>query len=784
MKLYLFVILCFGGMGVFAQSWMPGYEFRKKITFDKTKIEGDFIGSAPKVELDVPDFPVLVELQDEAFKYRTVSSCDGIVYDVMGRNVAFATAAAPGVKLSFQIESYDPVLGKYRCWVKIPLLAAMKTTTPATEIYFYYGGSALHDSYSTAGLNTWNNEYTAVWHMNGENSDLGSINVRSAIAAEHLMAHGMNDAGVVTGKIGNAMELNGTDQYLRTAGNTNNAFTITAWVKWNGGSSIQMIATNDSIGSARMGWQFQIRPDGKFEIVTYRSASLFYTSTASLAITPGVWNHVVCSYSITGTNSSLVIIINGASAGSAGGAGLRLSSPGGYFSVGRNKGGSQYFNGAIDELRLYNVAKPIYWIRNEYRNQIDPSSFYSVGIEEYSPSWATFTGAANTNWATTANWLNSVKPVAGGKLRISAGKTTKVTGADIAFGQLVLEAGAVLSSAVNLQLNCNVKLGAGASLMMDIGKKLTLAGNGLNLSGAGTVHTEELEVNAGSASSEVFLDAEIKISKSLKLSRGLLNANGKLTLLSSSQSNTAVLLPIADGNVASVTGDVNVQSFIDGSFPEPSSGRGWRLLSSPVMHGGLYAYHLKDFKAHIFVTGSGGAANGFDDSPKNGATIYTHDQSLPGMLSQKYLAVANMQAAVPLGRGVYVYSRGSRFVPDAFRDQIMVQPFSNPAPYVLTYKGKLFVGDLNVQVFNRNTGGEGDGFNLLGNPYASPIKWGALDKVNVGPFVWLFDPLNGTYVVSDDPDMVIPAGSGFFVKVMNGFTSGSVKFNEQAKVMR
>ncbi|TCD03457.1 hypothetical protein EZ437_05675 [Pedobacter psychroterrae] len=786
-KCCLFVVLLFGCLSSSAQNWMPGYEFRRKITFDKSKIEGDFTGSSPRIELDVADFPVLVELQDEAFKYHAATSCEDIVYDPEGRNIAFATVAAPLVKLSFQIESYDPVLGKYRCWIRIPSLASAKTGTPATAIYFYYGGSALHDSYSIAGLSTWNGEYSGVWHMNGENSDFGSRNVKTGLAAESLTGHGFVAEDKIPGKIGDAVELDGEDQYLHTSGHGNGAFTFMAWIKWNGGTGSQTIAGTDSIGSGRTGWRVGINAQGKIEMSTYKTSGVFWSMTSAYAVAAGVWTHVVCYYFVNGANNSgVTTLLNGSPAGGSGGAGLKLGA-GGYMAVGRNKDGSQHFNGAIDELRIFKVAKPTYWLKNEYQNQNDPSSFYSIGAEESNSSWVTFTGAASSSWSTTANWLNSVKPVVGSRVRISAGKTGRITGADVVFGALFLEPGATLSSGVNVQLNCNAKFGAGAVLNMDMGKKLTLSGNGLNLSGAGTINTAELEVNASSASSEVFLDAEVNVSNYLKLSKGLLNANGKLTLLSFSHSNTAALLPIPDGNVTSIAGDVNVQSFIDGSFPSPSSGRGWRLLSSPVIHSGEegnYQYGFQDIKSTVFITGKDGAVNGFDASPNNGATVYTHDQALAGTLSKKYVAIPNMNTAVQLGKGFYLFSRGSKLQANAYRDQLQEQPFSNPAPYTLIYKGKLFVGDLTVPVFNRNAGGEGAGFNLLGNPYASPIKWGALDKVNVGPFVWLFDPLNGTYVVSDDPNMVIPAGAGFFVKVLGGFASGSVRFSEGAKALK
>jgi len=273
------------------------------------------------------------------------------------------------------------------------------------------------------------------------------------------------------------------------------------------------------------------------------------------------------------------------------------------------------------------------------------------------------------------------------------------------------------------------------------------------------------------------------VMNSLKLVNGELNANGQLVLLSHN-GITAALHPVPPN--ASINGQVQVQSFVDGTFPFPATGRGWRLLSSPVIHttvAGNEQYHLQAIKNSVFVTGKAGTAKGFDASPNNGATIYTHNQSLPGTLAQKYVPIPDMQVQIPIGKGFFVFSRGNRMLPNAYQQQIQSPPFSNAEPYILTYTGRLFTGDLTIEVFNNIKGGVGDGFNLLGNPYAAPIRWGSLEKVNVGPFIWLFDPLNNSYYVSDNPNELIQPGTGFFIKVNEGADSGSIGFNERSKVV-
>jgi hypothetical protein len=40
---------------------------------------------------------------------------------------------------------------------------------------------------------------------------------------------------------------------------------------------------------------------------------------------------------------------------------------------------SSYLNGALDEVRISNIARSADWIKTEYNNQKSPSTFYAYG---------------------------------------------------------------------------------------------------------------------------------------------------------------------------------------------------------------------------------------------------------------------------------------------------------------------------------------------------------------------------------------------------------------------
>lgn len=111
--------------------------------------------------------------------------------------------------------------------------------------------------------------------------------------------------------------------------------------------------------------------------------------------------------------------------------------------------------------------------------------------------------------------------------------------------------------------------------------------------------------------------------------------------------------------------------------------------------------------------------------------------------------------------------------------------FENGLGYLAAYSTggvKEFVGVLNEGSYSKTltyTAGEGDGWNLIGNPYCSGLDWAALDVSagNIGGAFYIVDPLDGSYnssngSIGDVIGGVIPPNQGFFVQVSAGTTIG------------
>ena len=792
----LLIFLCqLCGLQLHAQSWLPGYNYRKKITINKAMVSGN---------VDLQDFQLLVVLEHSDLRYVAGACTGNKLSGTKGRDFAFTTVAAPQTPLSFQLDEYVPATGRLVSWVRLSSLAAASSSSAATQIYLYYGSNILHFPAGTAAEHTWNGDQDRVWHMNPQVPGLPLVNGASSLSAERLTpSASMNASNIVPGKIGNALLLNGSNQYLTSSKINSTNFLISCWIKFTATNREQVILSTDSADFG--GYSLKLGTDGRLVQET-RSRTVLTTRRSVVQLVPDRWYHVV-SQSFQGRRD---LIVDGVS--SISGLGNTGVVSGGSLIVGCSKQQNSYFGGQLDELRIQTLSLTPNWQLTSYNNQRDPAAFLLVSAEEKSsvviPTGMLFRNVVNQSWSEPANWNSHEVPGNLEQVVLDSGAVASYTGTDaLSLNKLSLKAHAELALQGNMEVLCEtvleisgkLNIGTGVTLQLD-GRLLndglidgtTGTGGNLVFSGAGSMQqvigtgqiaVENLVLDKSVPTAALQLEQPVDVFGYVRTTMGQLHAIGKLTLRHSGDAKQAFLMPIINLADAGVVGEVIVEQHIAGGFPSPATARNWRLLSMPVYHGsgaGAY-YHLYDLKAAMFVTGPGGLKNGFDDSPQHGHTVYTHNQSIVGALSQKYTGISVMQTTVDVGRGVYVFSRGSRLVADAQTKQLLTAPFQNPEPYLIQHKGLLFQGDLQVQLQSRNMGESGDGFNLLGNPYAATISWAALQKENLSPYVWKFNPMNNAYDVSDDANTSIAAGEGFFVKVLNGHNSGSLRFTEGAK---
>ncbi|MCD4695336.1 MAG: T9SS type A sorting domain-containing protein [Bacteroidales bacterium] len=109
------------------------------------------------------------------------------------------------------------------------------------------------------------------------------------------------------------------------------------------------------------------------------------------------------------------------------------------------------------------------------------------------------------------------------------------------------------------------------------------------------------------------------------------------------------------------------------------------------------------------------------------------------------------------------------------------------------YEGTLNTGSLNSGVLTNTSAATHShkGFNFVGNPYPSAVNWdegAGWAKTNLDNAIYIWNPEYGNYgsyiggVPVNDVTNIIPVGQGFFVHVTNGFATGSLAVNNNARL--
>ncbi len=268
----------------------------------------------------------------------------------------------------------------------------------------------------------------------------------------------------------------------------------------------------------------------------------------------------------------------------------------------------------------------------------------------------------------------------------------------------------------------------------------------------------------------------ISVSEIVQITAGNINTNNNLTLLSTA-SKTARVAPIPAG--ITVTGNVIAQRFIPGG----NGKRKWRFLSSPVNVSGSIA--LSQFQDDIFVTAPAEAAGGFDVNPfSTNASIRTYDETQAGSAGNGWTDPTNINNTIATGQGVEVFVRGSRNLANPYLN------WTVPDDVTIDFIGSLNSGNIVRNLSYTNTGaGTSDGFNLVGNPYASPINFdtAGITKVNIENKFWTYNPnttLYGSYNAASGESIngmskYISSGQAFFVRSTS--VGASLTFTENCK---
>lgn len=297
--------------------------------------------------------------------------------------------------------------------------SASPLVATGNNILWYTGSTGGTGTTTAPTPNTASVGSTSYWvsntNTNGCESERIEVVVTVSLPATHLNFDGSNDAITVTG-------------VNFPLGNTSR--TIEAWIKTtqnNGGGAIMTygnLTTNNRFALYQTG--------GKLNFVAENND---YNTNAT--INDGNWHHIAATHDGT----SLKVYLDGVQVGTS--QAKTFNTTGNQFSIGYRGVASEYFNGSIDEVRVWNVARTAEQINRSKNcelqgNETGLVAYYKFnqGIDQADNTAITTlnatTGSNGTlsNFSltgTTSNWLAGSPVTSGSIVPSVASVTTPVT---------------------------------------------------------------------------------------------------------------------------------------------------------------------------------------------------------------------------------------------------------------------------------------------------------------------------------------------------------------------
>lgn len=338
---------------------------------DSAKIYMNTTSSGANVTGTVTQIPILVRLNQTNFDFS----------DALGNGADIRFSKADGTHLYYQIEKWDSLAREAQIWVKVDTVFGNNNSQ---YINMFWGKSdAVSRSNGGAVFDTANG-FRGVWHLNQNPGGTAPQLTDASKRLNHGTSYGgMNSADLITGIVDKGIELDGSDDYAYTIVQFNNptVFTLSMWFKTTTSSGGKMIGfgnsqTGFSSSHDRNMWMDSL---GRIHFGIISGGTIRTIGTTS-AFNDGQWHQASAQLSSAG----MKLFVDGT---------LRASNASyttplninGYWRIGfDNLSGwpnypvHQHFQSAIDEAIVAFTARSEHWVKLDYENIKNNSSFLTV----------------------------------------------------------------------------------------------------------------------------------------------------------------------------------------------------------------------------------------------------------------------------------------------------------------------------------------------------------------------------------------------------------------------
>jgi hypothetical protein len=336
------------------------WKYRKEITIDHTQVSNT----------DQLNFPVLINLTDPDLQAHARSD---------GNDILFADSTGTN-KIPYEREQYTGSSGALVAWVKVTTLSHSADTV----LYLYYGNLGASDQQDFGA--TWNTNFKGVWHLNDPANPIDSTSNKNDGTNNNVTA--------TAGKIGEAASFDGADSYIGVTppGTLAGTFTVSAWAKVSDDQNTHTVIGTRNPNDSSFDFKFDTSGDNIHGDIGDGNDWL----NTSADVDPGVFSYspdtwYEITYAVTPTGYTIYVNGNDVADGTycyddnsdplVCNQTPLLFDPTHNFYIGQVGYDDEWFSGAIEEVRVSDIARSADWVKTEYNNQNSPETFYSLGSE-------------------------------------------------------------------------------------------------------------------------------------------------------------------------------------------------------------------------------------------------------------------------------------------------------------------------------------------------------------------------------------------------------------------
>lgn len=361
-------------MGATTRAVLSDWNRRAPLTIDSSQVNSD-----------LTNFPVL--LTEDTLPSEMFDSDGSYPAQADGGDIRFTSDVAGTMQLAAEIVEFttdtDPANGTAEIWVKVPSVSSSSDTT----IYVWYnagGGKAQPAVTDTYGRNSvWSN-YAAVYHFEEDPSGSAPQMIDSTGNGNNGTSGGsMASDDSVSNTLfgGNALDFDGVNDVItvpdsNTLDSTSN-LTVGVWMNvdtWTGGNQRNILKKD---GNYLFRVDYNTSTPHGLSAYWWDNSGIRQLKYGAYNVT-GSWQHLGFKVS---SNDFVDFYLNGApqsiTPGNFNTSGARTITN--QVEIASAAGGTEDFDGRMDEVRISTLALSNDYLAAEYANQSDPGGFVTAG---------------------------------------------------------------------------------------------------------------------------------------------------------------------------------------------------------------------------------------------------------------------------------------------------------------------------------------------------------------------------------------------------------------------